>query len=546
MAGSGEFPKTGANTDVIYGNDYNTIQSVIAGVVSTFYGNTVSSSQLAGNPLIGAAAWDLLRVDINKAYKHITGADSSITDVNQGDLITAAHANSYKTAADYCETNKTTVNAGQLASVTRTNSITLPWNGTRVWAETYTWASSDDANYFFNTGGYFVVNIDGDGSLGTSKDDDWQNNILNVIGTQTYNRTNWVNATNIDVTEYGNVSQYAENYARIQITKVGTTQVSITLTVSDSDTGDQTGTGPAVDEDVNTNAYASIARYYSIDAIVAPAPVVATTSQWTDNFEATVLVVGGGGGGGAAPDDSVGGGGSGGGGGGFNAFSITLTPSTTYTITVGSGGAGGEYPAPQGLTGDPSSLVNNSTAATYTAGGGGGGGGGQGPFQGGAGGSPNGNAGGTARNPGGSNGIGAGGGGGGADDAPVSGSGGAYPEFKGGDGPQWYVNGLRYSGGGGGTTDFNNYGNGGEGGGGRGGADDQSGFAGTANTGGGGGGAGQSANGGNGGSGVVIISYSDGLNAAASTTGSPTYTVSGGRRTYTFTQSGTITFGTLT
>jgi hypothetical protein len=47
--------------------------------------------------------------------------------------------------------------------------------------------------------------------------------------------------------------------------------------------------------------------------------------------------------------------------------------------------------------------------------------------------------------------------------------------------------------------------------------------------------------GGAGGSGVVIIRYLDAY-PAASTTGSPTVTVSGGFREYRFTGSGSITF----
>jgi hypothetical protein len=69
--------------------------------------------------------------------------------------------------------------------------------------------------------------------------------------------------------------------------------------------------------------------------------------------------------------------------------------------------------------------------------------------------------------------------------------------------------------------------------------------SGTSNTGGGGGSAGRltggSAAGGSGGSGVVIIRYAD-TYPAATTTGSPTVTVTGGYRIYTFTGSGSITF----
>ena len=47
---------------------------------------------------------------------------------------------------------------------------------------------------------------------------------------------------------------------------------------------------------------------------------------------------------------------------------------------------------------------------------------------------------------------------------------------------------------------------------------------------------------GGGGSGIVIVRYADTFAAAVSTTGSPTVTVAGGYRVYTFTSSGSITW----
>jgi hypothetical protein len=126
------------------------------------------------------------------------------------------------------------------------------------------------------------------------------------------------------------------------------------------------------------------------------------------------------------------------------------------------------------------------------------------------------------------------------------------PRGKGGDGLSSDISGTVsfYAGGGGSggqsppTPIQNSGGQGGGGDGNTGTADNAT--AGVANTGGGGGGGGH--NGGtnytgkSGGSGIVIISYPNNFKNAASTTGSPTFTNTGGFKIYKFTGSGSITF----
>lgn len=283
MANAGVFPKS-STVSTIFQADYNAIQNVIRGVLSDYYGTAPVSGQISSQPYIFANPWDSLRADINRAYKHITGSNSAINDVNAGDLIRASDANAYKTAADFCETNKATVHPSQLTTSVSSTSKTVPWNGTLRFYNRYTWNTADEATGWFNLGGYFSIDVSGSNSTGSAKDNDWQNDILNAIPTQNYTRSNWVSGTDIDVYEYGNLGVYGENFCRIYCQKVSNTRVDIYVIVNDADTGDQTGIGPPEDEAVNTDVAASITVYSSFDAIVA----AGLTQVPVENFDGFV------------------------------------------------------------------------------------------------------------------------------------------------------------------------------------------------------------------------------------------------------------------
>jgi hypothetical protein len=280
----------------------------------------------------------------------------------------------------------------------------------------------------------------------------------------------------------------------------------------------------------------------------------------TPSYSVDFLTVAGGAGGGRPVG---GGGGAGGyrnsfgsevsGGGNSSETSLTFSPGTVYTITVGAGGAGTAQggPAAAGASGASSSISGTGITTITSAGGGGGGaenvaavvggcGGGGGKNGDGVAGTTNqGFAGGDGADGGGQQG---GGGGGGSDTNGINGT--ASKGGNGGSGNTSSITGsavARAGGGGGSGCDNLTEGTGGTGGGGDGntGSNDQ-GSSGTANTGGGGGGAHDVAAG-NGGSGVVILSMPD-ASYSGTTTGSPNVATGvSGKTVLTFTGDGSYT-----
>lgn len=265
-----------------------------------------------------------------------------------------------------------------------------------------------------------------------------------------------------------------------------------------------------------------------------------------DGIPVDYLVVAGGGGGGNS--------GGGGGAGGMVTGTAILTASTVYTITVGSGGTGGQQNYLSGSQGSNSQLGS----LTASVGGGYGGGDGLNGGNGGSGGgggeqqSTNVTTGGSPTSGQGNSGGGhtssstdysaGGGGGAGASGGNNSGN----TSGNGGVGVASSITGssVYYAGGGGGggarTSQGGVAGTGGNGGGGNGSATGV-GSAGTANLGGGGGGGGTgNYNGGNGGSGVVILRMLTSEYSGV-TTGSPTVTTDGSYTVVKYTSSGSYT-----
>lgn len=199
---------SGQNT-LILANDYNVIQSKIAlimgnGSGTTGYGQTVSSSQAGQYDKITVAQWTNLRNDIVKCRQHQTG--TTIGSLAPDELGYVAGTNlpipttskqvkeswraAYLNMATDCETNRLTAPPPS-SEATRADLVaqqirTTQWNGRITQTVVVTFASADEARYFFNAGGQFEFSADRSGGTAGLKNVTWTTMLTNM-GTIKFN-----------------------------------------------------------------------------------------------------------------------------------------------------------------------------------------------------------------------------------------------------------------------------------------------------------------------------------------------------------------------
>lgn len=181
--------------DIISATDYNTIRNRVVGVLgngsaSRGYGQALNSAGVSTGTTITKTQWDQLRYDLYNVLVHQTGSTPSLVSVNVGDPIRFGSAypnNQYDTQSSTADTNRFNVGSGQYItnSSVYTASTTSAWTAYAYCDVTCTFASSDQARHFFNSGGQIRVVTSRSG--GTAKDQNTQwTNVLNSAGTQVF------------------------------------------------------------------------------------------------------------------------------------------------------------------------------------------------------------------------------------------------------------------------------------------------------------------------------------------------------------------------
>lgn len=285
---------TVAQGATIYADDYNRMQTKVAAILGQGggvngadygYGQTLTSSQVVSsgsNPgsgdLVTAQQLNDLRLDILKCWLHQTGDTFPLAEVAITDVVTAGSSssalsgtinknyNDYIWAVNTIDTNRLQANPATMAlQVDAATQSYSDWNNFRVNDVTVTYNDPNARRYFFNTGGEIRLSSShvGSSTAGT-KSYNWQQILANA-GVISITSSDVDSLTSAPVTIYeghGSGSVYAENYYKVQASSPNDSQLMFKIIFHDVDTGDQTGVGAAVDENVEGTTTSSVSIYY--------------------------------------------------------------------------------------------------------------------------------------------------------------------------------------------------------------------------------------------------------------------------------------------
>lgn len=284
--------------DPITAARYNIIQSTVANVLSTGsgdsgYGQALQSSQVAQNQLIEDDHMNTLRLDIRKAYLHQNNSYPTLTVVSTADTVTDNTLNNsyatFETLATNINTNRNTISASRLTTGSTASSYvrTTTWNATRVGNFTVTFASTNAARHFFNSGG--AVQIDMSVTAGTAKNDDWNTMFITNMGTLTFanlassrsgaggtltSSVAYTTLTTSYQTVYSSVGggvYTASNFnIQVRFTDISSLVIEFQITLNDAAAG-------TIDEDVAANLNINVNRRIANGALSDPITIAEPT-----------------------------------------------------------------------------------------------------------------------------------------------------------------------------------------------------------------------------------------------------------------------------
>jgi hypothetical protein len=171
--------------------DYNAIRSKVVSILGTGlgqrgYGQVVSSQPVVAGNEITADQWNALRNDLSSIRLHQEGVQPALAQINVGSLIQlgAGHPNTnYNTVIDLAVQTRFNIAASRSLVISRgTRNFSSEWSELAQATLTVTFDNSDDARYFFNSGGKIRFTSSRTGGAQTQQNSSWSN-LLDSIGT---------------------------------------------------------------------------------------------------------------------------------------------------------------------------------------------------------------------------------------------------------------------------------------------------------------------------------------------------------------------------
>jgi hypothetical protein len=190
------------------------------------YGQTVQSADYSPGTAITKEQWDLLKNDIINIRTHQDGSTPPIIQINAGDVIrfgvTSPNTN-YNSLLETAIANRFNIGPGRsIVSAISTQSTNSTWSNSVSCVITATFSNSNQARYFFNSGGKLRISASRTGGLSNAQNNFWTNLLASVgireFGAATDPFVNFYTLTNSYQIFYQNSSSspYAANRYRLE------------------------------------------------------------------------------------------------------------------------------------------------------------------------------------------------------------------------------------------------------------------------------------------------------------------------------------------
>lgn len=156
-------------------NDFTTSVNAIWGTGSGDHGygqsNTIASTSASST--VTATQWSTLLARISSASSHQGSSITAISSPSAGETISAYSALSGNITT--IDTNRLNITSPNYTDTTSTGSGSASWTTSTVHEFTLTWASGDEARYYFNAGGSTRFTFSRTGGTAHTKNTEWSN-----------------------------------------------------------------------------------------------------------------------------------------------------------------------------------------------------------------------------------------------------------------------------------------------------------------------------------------------------------------------------------